>query len=134
MPAGTTPIFVDTPKSPAVRFATANTNRDGATGTYGTLYTAGVDGAFFKGCRFTAEGNTTAGAVRLYVQDAGAGNVEMVLEVVVPATTFAVGVTPVWSYEWYPEGGIALSASTVVKVSTQIGETFSAHLVGGGDY
>ena len=134
MAAGTTPIFVATPRSPAVRFATANTNRDGSTGTYGTLFTASANGAFFKGCRFTAEANTTAGAVRLFVQDAGAGNVEMILEVIVPATTFSAGVTPVWSYEWYPEGGIMLSASSVVKVNTHIGETFSASLVGGGDY
>ena len=134
MAAGTTPIFALVPKHPAVRFNTANTNRDGSTGTYGTLYTAGTNGSLFKGFRWMAEGNTTAGAIRLYLQDGGAGNVEMVYETVVPATTFAVGVTPAISGEWYPIGGIVLSASTVVKVSTHIGETFSAWLEGGGDY
>jgi len=134
MAAGTTPIFVATPKHPAVRIATANTNRDGSTGTYGTLFTASSNGSFFNGFRWAAEGNTTAGAIRLYLQDAGAGNVEMIYEAVVPATTFAAGTTPAISGEWYPEGGIVLAASTVAKVSTHIAETFSCWLEGGGDY
>jgi len=132
--AGTTPIFVATPRSPMVRYSTANTNRDGATGTYGTLFTAGSNGAFFPGWRTTAEGNTTAGAVRLFQQDAGSGNVEMLKELVVPAVTFSAGATPVWEGEWYPPAGIMLSASTVVKVSTHVGETFASKLEGGGDY
>ncbi len=132
--AGTTPIFVATPKSPNVRFATANTNRDGSTGTYGTLATVGSNGAFYKGIRFTAEGNTTAGAVRMFVQDGGSGNVEMKKEIVVPATTFSAGATPVWEGEWYPPGGLQFSANSVIKVNTHIGETFSAFLESGGDY
>lgn len=132
--AGTTPIFIATPRSPMVRFSTANTNRDGSTGTYGTLFTAGSNGSFFPGFRVTAEGNTTAGAVRLFQQDAGAGNIEMLKEIIVPAVTFVAGTTPVFEAEWYPQGGIMLSASTVTKVSTHIGETFAAKLEGGGDY
>lgn len=134
MAAGTTPIFVDTPRSPGVRISTANTNTDGSTGTYGTLFTAGADGAKFAGFRWQAEANTTAGAIRLFVQDAGAGNAEMVYEAVVPATTFAAGVTPYASGEWYPPAGIVLSAGSVVKCSTHIGEAFGCSLQGGGDY
>ena len=134
MAAGTTPIFLATPRSPAVRIATANTNRDGSTGTYGTLFTASANGAYFKGFRAVAEANTTAGGIRLFIQDAGSGNVEMRLELVVPATTFVAGITPVWSGEWMPPEGIMLSASSVVKVSTVIGETFACSLVGGGDF
>ena len=132
--AGTTPIFVATPKSPAVRISTANTNRDGSTGTYGTVFTAGSNGSFFPGARVTAEGNTTAGAVRFFVQDGGSGNLEMKKEIIVPAVTFAAGTTPVFEAEWYPPAGIMLSASSVVKASTHIGETFAASLEGGGDY
>ena len=134
MAANTSPIFTLTPKSPSVRISTANTNRDGSTGTYGTLFTAGSDGAFFKGFQYQAEANNTAGAIRLYVQDAGSGNVEMIYEAVVAATTFSAGVTPVARGEWYPPAGIWLSASSVVKVSTHIGETFSCSLVGGGNF
>jgi len=134
MAANTSPIFVLTPKHPMVRISTANTNRDGSTGTYGTLCTAGTNGSFYKGFRWQAEGNTTAGAIRLFLQDGGAGNIEMIYEAVVPATTFAAGTTPVASGEWYPAGGIVLSASTVVKVNTHVAETFSCSLEGGGDY
>ena len=134
MAAGNLPIFIATPKHPSVRISTANTNRDGATGTYGTLYTVGANGAFFQGFRWAAEGNTTAGAIRLFLQDGGAGNVEMIYETVVAAVTFVVGTTPVAQGEWYPVGGIMLAASTVVKCSTQIGETFSCWLEGGGEY
>lgn len=134
MAAGTTPIFVTTPKHPSVRIATANTNRDGSTGTYGTLFTAGSDGSFFKGFRWMAEGNTTAGAIRLFLQDGGSGNVELIYEAVVPLVTFSAGVTPVASGDWFPDGGIVLSANTVVKVSTNASETFSCWLEGGGNY
>ncbi len=133
MAAGTVPVFVTTPKAPAVRFTTANTARDG-TGTLGTLYTAGAAGAFFKGFRWQSEGTNTAGFIRLFVQAAGAGNYELLYEALAPATTPAVGVTAALSGEWYPIGGIVLGAGDVVKVGTQIGEPYSAWLVGGGDY
>ena len=132
MAAGTTPIFVATPKSAGVILtATANTNRDGATGTYTTLYTAGANGAFFKGFRWqcgTSNGNNTAGAVRLFI------GAVLLYEAMVPATTFSAGVTPSASGEWYPPGGIVLTASDVAKCNTHIGELFSCWLVGGGDY
>ena len=134
MAANTSPIFILTPKSPSVRFSTANTNRDGSTGTYGALFTAGSNGSFFKGFQWQAEGNVTAGAIRLYVQDAGSGNVEMIYEAVIAATTFSAGVTAAARGVWYPPAGIMLSALSVVKVSTHIGETYSASLIGGGDF
>lgn len=134
MASNTAPIFVLTPKTPSVRINTANANRDGATGTYGTLFTAGANGAFFKGFRWAAEGNVTAGAIRLFIQTGGAGNTEMIYETIVPATNFVAGTTPVAQGEWLPTNGIVLAASSVVKVSTEIGETYSCWLIGGGDY
>lgn len=135
MAANTAPIFVLTPRSPGVRIATANTNTDGSSGTYGTLFTAGSNGSFFKGFRWACENSTaTNGAIRMFIQDAGAGNVEMVYETIVPVTTFSAGVTARARGEWYPSAGIVLSASSVVKVSTHIGENFACYLVGGGDY
>lgn len=135
MAAGTTPIFVDTPKSPAVRMTTANTNRDGSTGTYYTIFTAGADGAKFAGFRWASEEDATANnAVRLFIQDAGAGNVEMVYEGIVPTTTFSVGVLSVPQGGYFPEEGIVLSAGSVVKASIHATDTFSGSLVGGGDF
>jgi len=132
MAAGLTPIFVLVPKSPAVRFATANTARDG-TGTLGTLFTAGADGAFFKGFRWQSEGVTTAGVIRLFIQAAGAGNFELKREMLVSAVTPSTTLEAA-SGEWYPTAGIILAAGDVVKVSTHNAETFSAWLEGGGSY
>src|SRR5262245_49340979 len=133
MAAGTAPIFVTTPQAPQVRISTANTGRDGS-GTLGTLTTAGASGAFYKGFRWQAEGTTTAGFIRLFVQKGGAGNFELLKEMIVTAITPVVGVTPATSDEWYPQQGIVLGAGDVVKVGTHIGETFSCWLCAGGDY
>lgn len=132
MASNTVPIFIATPKAPAVRVSTANTNRDGS-GTLGTLFTAGADGAFFKGFRWQAEGTTTAGVIRLYIQAAGAGNNELKAEFLVAAATASVTVAAV-SGEWYPPAGIVLGAGDIVKVSTHIGEAFSCWLESGGNY
>jgi len=132
MAAGTTPIFVDTPKHPSVRISTANTARDG-TGTLGTVFTAGADGSFFKGIRVQAEGTTTAGVVRIFIQTAGAGNNELIKELLITATTPSTSVEA-FSIEWYPSGGIVLAATDVLKASTHNAETFSVWAEGGGDY
>jgi hypothetical protein len=132
MAAGLTPIFVLTPKAPAVRFSTANTVRDG-TGTLGTLFTAGANGAFFKSFRYQAEVATSAGVIRLFIQAAGAGNNELKRELLVGAVTPST-VLEAASGEWVPPSGIVLGAGDVVKVGTEIGQAFSAWLDGGGDY
>jgi hypothetical protein len=132
MAANTTPIFIATPKHPTVRISTANTARDG-TGTLGTLFTAGSNGAFFRGFRWQAEVTTTAGTLRLFIQEVGAGNNEMLYETAVTALT-ASGTVPANSGEWYPTGGITISATSIVKVATNNAEAFSCWLEGGGDY
>ena len=132
MAAGTTPIFVLTPKHPTVRIATANTNRDG-TGTLGTVFTAGSNGAFFRGVRVQSEATTTAGVVRLYIQAAGAGNNELIKELMITAVTPSASVEAT-SIEWYPSGGMVLAATDVLKASTHNAETFSVWAEGGGDY
>jgi len=75
------PNFTSTPKSPTVTISTANPNRDGTTGTYGTLMTAGAAGSRIDRIRIQATGTTTAGMVRLFVQDS------MILEIPVQAVT-----------------------------------------------
>lgn len=132
MAANTSPIFTLAPKLPAVRISTANTNRDG-TGTLGTLFTAGSEGGFFKGFRFQAEGTTTAGVIRIFVQAGGSGNYELLREILVSAITPSTTVEA-WSSEWWPTAGLPLGAGDVVKVGTHNAETFSAWLMGGGNY
>lgn len=134
MAANTTPIMILTPKASKVRISTANTNRDG-TGTLGVIHTAGSNGSFFKCLRIQAEGTTTAGVVRIYVQAAGAGNHELIHEALVSAVTPSTTVQA-FNYDWFGPGGcgIALSATDVLECSTHNAETFSVHAVGGGDY
>jgi len=134
MAANTTPIFVATTKHPGVRISTANANRDG-TGTLGTLFTAGANGAFFRGFRWQAEATTTAGTIRLFIQEAGAGNFEMIYEAAVTAVAASASVAAT-SGEWYPSGGIPISATSIVKVCAEKGtpDIFSCWLEGGGDY
>src|SRR5690348_10129580 len=113
MSAGTQPVFVTTPKAPKVRISTANTGRDGA-GTLGTLYTAGSNGSYFKSIRYQAEGTTTAGVVRIFIQTAGAGNNELIREMLVAAVTPSTSIEAA-SGEWTgPSGqGIMLGATDV---------------------
>jgi hypothetical protein len=132
MAANTVPIFVLTPKEPKTRIATLNTGRDG-TGTLGTLTTAGANGAFYKGIRWQAEVTTTAGVIRIFIQTAGAGNFELIKEMLVPAVTPGVTIEAA-SGEWYPTAGIVLGAGDLLCASTQIAETFSVWAMGGGDY
>lgn len=132
MPANTVQIHVEVPKSPQVRISVANTARDG-TGTLGTVYTAGADGSFFKGLRVQAEVTTTADAVRIFVQIGGAGNNELVKEIIIPAVTPSTTVEAA-SYEWFPPAGMQLGAGDIVKASTDQGLTYNVRLHGGGDY
>lgn len=136
MAAGTTPIFPDTARSPRGRLTVANTNRDGSTGTYVTLFTAGTDGSRFDGFRWISEeAATAANAVRLFIEDANdAGNNELIYEGVVAATTFAAGTTPVPSGGFFPPEGIVLSGNTVVYSNVHATDTFGIHLTGGGDF
>lgn len=72
--ANTNPIYPGRVISADVLFATANTNRDGTTGTYttvftcpGTLATIGAgEGAIVQGIRINAIGTTTAGSIRIW--------------------------------------------------------------------
>jgi len=133
MAANVDPIFVVTPRSPGARLTAANTNLDGATGAYVTLFTAGANGAFFKGIKAVAEVTTTAGWIAIFKQDAGSGNVELLKVIQVDAKTVGATVMP-WEGGWLPPEGIVLSALSVIKCSVRNSENIAVHLTGGGDY
>lgn len=122
------PMYVGTPKSPTVSISTGNTNRDGATGAYGTLMTAGASGSRIDRVRITAVGaSTTAGMIRFFVGTA------LILEVPVIAITPS-GTQPAWSADVVFEGGLILAASTVLKVSTHATEAFVVTAISAGDF
>ncbi len=68
MAANTTPIFVITPHVGMVRIATANTGRDG-TGTLNSIITGTTNGTRVDRVTIKAQGTTTAGMVRFYIDD-----------------------------------------------------------------
>lgn len=129
-----------TPKRPQGRVSTANTNRDG-TGTLATICTAGSNGDFYKGVHIMLEVAVAAGdVVRLFNQVAGAGNFELIAEILIPPTNpqaSAAGVLPIpllQPVEYWPPAGLVLGAADVLKASTDQGKTYSVALEGGGAY
>lgn len=122
-----TPQYVGTPKSPTVTVSTANTNRDGTTGTYGTLMTAGATGSRIDRIRVNALATTTAGMVRLFIGNA------LVFEQPVMAVTPS-GTNPAWSTDIVFESGLVLAAGVVVKASTNNAESFAITATTAGDF
>lgn len=123
MAANTSPIFVLTPKVHLVQIATANTNRDGTTGTYGTGPTFGTNGALLTHIVIHAAGNTTAGIVRIFYNDGT--STYLIREIPIPAIT-ASGTVPAFStIVRLVGGGLPVQASHVLKFNTNNAETFN---------
>ena len=119
------PQYIGTPKSPTVSISTANTNRDGSTGTYGTLLTAGAAGSRVDRVNITATGTTTAGMVRIFLGTA------LIKEVPITAITPSA-TQPAFSFEF--SAGWVLQSGTVLKCSTHNAEAFNVSVVNGGDF
>lgn len=129
MAANTNPIFTDSPSTSPVRFATANTNRDG-TGTIATLFTPGADGSMLERVQIKATSPTTAGMLRLYVHDGSSWRLldEIPVTAITPSGTVA-------SFEalWTPPGGVPLTLQSgrTIGISTHNAESFDATAIGG---
>lgn len=63
------PVFAVTPVVGMAQVSAANTNRDGTTGTYVTLLTAGASGTRVAEIVTQGSVTTTAGMVRLFLTD-----------------------------------------------------------------
>jgi hypothetical protein len=121
------PQYVGTPKSPSALISTANTNRDGTTGTYGTVMTAGASGSRVDTVRVQATATTTAGMIRFFIGTA------LIKELPVLAITPSA-TTPAWAADVEFENGLILEAAAVLKVSTNNAEDFAVTLTNGGDF
>lgn len=119
--------YAATAKSPSVNIATANTNRDGVTGVYGTLMTAGASGSRVDRITIKATATTTAGMIRIFLGTA------LIQEVPVWSITPAASV-PTWSVDITFDTGLILQASAVLKVSTNNAESFNVTVTNGGDF
>lgn len=133
MAAGTTPVFVATPKSWYQRIATANTERVFSTGTLGTLVVGVANASVVELVRFQADGTTTAGVVRLWLSLDNGTTKRLIKEILVAAVTPSTTVEA-WSAEWIPTVPLVLpDANAILYASTHNAEGFvvTAH---GGDY
>jgi len=132
MAANTSPIFTFTPKIGMVQISTANTNRDG-TGTLGTVITGATDGTRITRIVVKAIVTTTAGMVRLFIED-GSSNIHLWREVVVTAITVAASVGGfVAVLEFLDDRALILPSGYMLKASTHNAETFNV-IAEGGDY
>lgn len=123
MAANTTPIFTLTPVIGRVRISTANTARDGS-GSAGTVVTGGTNGTRIDRIVITATGTTTAGMVRLFINDGT--NIRAWKEVVVTAITVGASTAAFNSTITTPDTNplLVLPATYSLLASTHNAETF----------
>ena len=125
----TTANYAATPRAAVAQVSTANTNRDG-TGTIATVLTAGSNGSRVDDITVIATGTTTAGMVRLFVNDGT--NTRLWQEIPVTAAT--------------PSGTVQAFASTLLnqalllpngyslRAATNNAETFNVVVTRAGDF
>lgn len=129
MPANTTPIFTLTPKLGIQQISTANTNRDGTGTISSAILTGTANGTRVHKIRVQAIVATTAGMVRLYIDDGV--NVRLWREIVVTAITPSASVACFdHTIELLGERAVTLPSGYSLKASTQIAETFNVFAEG----
>lgn len=130
MAANTNPVFTKAPIIGEAQISTANTARDG-TGTLGTVLTGGADGYRVDAIVVKATGTTTAGMVRLFIDNGS--TVRLWQEVSVTAATPSATVKTFEAELRSVDGTalIALPNAYVIKASTHNAETFNVIALGG---
>ena len=121
--------YAATPRTAVGQVSTANTNRDG-TGTIATIFTAGSNGSRIDDIYIVATGTTTAGVVRLFVNDGTTSWLwqEILVPAVTPSTTVQVFSAALI------EQGLILANGFSLRASTQIAETFNILVTRAGDF
>ena len=122
----TTPQFATTPRIAIGQLSVANTNRDG-TGTLQSIITGVSTGTKVQEVVVQAATNTTAGMVRLYLND-GTNN-RLFDEVVVSAITVGASTAGFRVAKTY-DNLILPSASWILRASTHNAETFNVTALG----
>ena len=114
--------------------ATANTNHDGATGTYTTLYTGSGSYAgridAIQIAASAANGVTTAGKIRFFLSTDSGTNKRKIGELTVTAATPSATVSG-FIDTWYPPKPIPMIDNThILYCNTNQAENFHALLIG----
>lgn len=134
MPANIAPIFTLTPFVASAQVSAANTNRDG-TGTVVTVTAGTTNGRRIDRINIKATVTTTAGMVRLYVDDGT--NVRLWKEIPVSALTVSASAagfeTTISPSDPYAPLLVLPSSTYILKASTHNAEAMNV-LATGGDY
>jgi len=142
MASNAVPKFTDGGRVWVNQVTTANANRDG-TGTIAVVATAGPAGSLIELVRVQAVGTTTAGMIRLYINDGT--NTRLLKEIAVTAATPSATVQA-FSAEFIPTEPLVLPTFATpaltgaytftnysLRASTENTETFNI-IASGGDY
>lgn len=126
----TTAQYAATARTAVGQVTTANTNRNG-TGTIATIFTGGTNGSRIDDINIVATGTTTAGVVRLFLNDGTTSYLlqEILVTAITPSTTVQV-----FSFQLLNQAIILASSSWSLRASTQIGETFNILVTRAGDF
>lgn len=125
----TTAQYASTVRTAQAQVSTANTNRNG-TGTIATVFTAGSSGSRIDDIYITATGTTTAGVVRLFLNDGT--NTWLFQEILVSAITPSTTVQ-VWQSVQL-NLALILASGWSLRASTNNAETFNIQVTRAGDF
>ena len=126
----TTAQYAATARTAIAQISTANTNRNG-TGTIGTVFTGGTSGSRIDDISIVATGTTTAGVVRLFINDGTTSYLwqEILVSAITPSTTVQV-----FSFTLLNQALILASSSWSLRASTNNAETFNILVTRAGDF
>jgi hypothetical protein len=122
--------YAATPRTAVGQVTTANTNRNG-TGTIATIFTGGASGSRIDDISIVATGTTTAGVVRLFLNDGTTSYLwqEILVTAITPSTTVQV-----FSFTLLNQALILASSSWSLRASTNNSETFNILVTRAGDF
>lgn len=128
----TGPNFAATPLSGVAQISVANTGRDG-TGTLGTVVTAGASGSRIEEIVIEATGTTTAGMVRLFVNDGTNSRLwrEVAVTAATPSGTVLAFTASVRNDTRVDLPLLVLPTGWSLRASTHNAETFNVFAFGG---
>ena len=126
----TTAQYASTVQNASAQVTTANTNRNG-TGTIVSVMTGATNGTRIDDIYIVATGTTTAGVVRLFLNDGTTSYLwqEILVTAITPSTTVQV-----FSFTLLNQALILASSSWSLRASTNNSETFNILVTRAGDF
>jgi len=122
--------YASTVRAAAGQVTTANPNRDGTTGAYVSIFTAGASGSRIDDIYMTATVTTTAGMIRLFISDGT--NTRLLSETPVAAITVSA-TTAAWTNVLLSQG-LVIPSGYILKASTEKSEAINILVTRAGDF